>query len=627
MPSLSGIERARTALARGLPLPAGAVDDPVARSWRRCVAQGLDPSAPPPANVIPFAEVTRRREERALLRRLALAEMQLLHAQIAGSDFMIAFADLDGVVLDTVSDRRFAESAAGRSILPGSVWHEEERGTNALGLAVREQAPVAIYGPEHYFTCHAHLTCMAVPIFDPAGRIAGLIDASCSNEARQQHTHALLRMAAAEMENALIYQEHADALILAFHPRTEYLDTFSAGLVAVTPDGEVRAVNRPGHALLAGLDIRAGGRFEDLFDVRFGPAMDSVIGDGILRARDRAGSAVYLVCRRFGSRGPLARQVSLHSASLHTASRLAAPASTLGFVCEDPALLRRMRGLPKAVAARTAVLVRGETGTGKELMARHVHALSGRTGAFVALNCGAVPEPLFIAELFGHERGAFTDARKEGAPGLAAQADKGTLFLDEVADIPLAAQTALLRFLDTMEVRAVGGQATKTVDVQVVSATNADLEAAIAERRFRADLFYRLAAVSIDLPPLADREDFPAIVRHALSTLSPGTAITDGAIERLAARPWPGNIRELQTVLRRALTDAESDHLDETAFAAAGPAEDGVCRDCAGHPLNAARCRQIHEAVAAAGGNVSVAARTLGISRTTIYKHVAERID
>jgi transcriptional regulator of acetoin/glycerol metabolism len=193
-----------------------------------------------------------------------------------------------------------------------------------------------------------------------------------------------------------------------------------------------------------------------------------------------------------------------------------------------------------------------------------------------------------------------------------------------------------------MEVRPVGGHKTRQVDVQVVSATNVDLEAAIAERRFRADLYYRLTGFAVELPPLAARADFSAIVRHALAAVSPGTAITEGAVARLAARSWPGNIRELQAVLRRAAAQARDVSLDargaspmaggasptgaacldETMFAAAD-ADPDVCPDCAGHPLDAARCRRIHAAVAAAGGNISVASRSLGISRTTIYKHLA----
>jgi len=295
----------------------------------------------------------------------------------------------------------------------------------------------------------------------------------------------------------------------------------------------------------------------------------------------------------------------------------------VGFVCHDKTLRRAMEGLADATRLRMPIHILGETGTGKELMARHAHDVSGRAGEFVALNCGAVPEALFIAEIFGHERGAFTNARSEGAPGLARLADGGTLFLDEVADIPHAAQTALLRFLDSMEVRAVGGQKTRKVDVQIVSATNRDLAALVAERRFRADLRYRLNAFTIELPPLRERHDFAAIVKHLMAGIAPDVAITDAAIERLRQRDWPGNMRELQSALQRAVIRRRMEFIDEDAFenkAASG--DQDVCGACANHPLNQIKCREIRTAYAASGENVSRTARTLGLSRTTVYKHV-----
>jgi transcriptional regulator of acetoin/glycerol metabolism len=625
MPHTSGLERARAALEKSGRFPAGALPDVIAQSWERCIASGLDPFGAPRSVVIPFAEVRAKRDKSAFLRRLALAEMQLLHAQIAGSDFMIAFADTDGVVLDTISDHRFAESTAGRTIVPGSVWREELRGTNALGLAASDAAPVAIYGREHFFTSHGHLSCMAVPIFDPAGELAGIIDASCSNEARQQHTHALLRMAAAEIENGLIFQERSCHLILAFHPRVEYLDTLSAGLIVLTADGVVRSVNRPGRALLSGLLTGAEASFGDLFDARFGATIDGLLGDGIVRVRDRAGSAVFVAGRQIGIRVgmPSRREPA-------TAPRLRAmlPASSdIGFVCDDAVMRRRIKGLPAAAKARMAVYLKGETGTGKELMARHVHAVSGRSGEFVAVNCGAIPESLFIAELFGHERGAYTNARNEGSPGLVCLADKGTLFLDEVADIPLSAQTALLRFLDAMEVRPVGGQKTRRVDVQIVSATNRDLEQAVAERQFRRDLLYRLNAFTIELPPLRERGDFAVVAHHLLAKIAPGIAITDEAVERLRHRNWPGNIRELEAYLRRCVIAADADYLDEMSIDTDEAAASGVCLHCAGHSLHSMKCRQIRETYTANACNISATARLLGLSRTTVYKHVAAVVD
>ncbi len=206
-----------------------------------------------------------------------------------------------------------------------------------------------------------------------------------------------------------------------------------------------------------------------------------------------------------------------------------------------------------------------------------------------------------------------------GSPGLIGLADKGTLFLDEVADIPLPAQAALLRFLDDMEIRPVGGQKTRQVDVQVVSATNADLEQAVAARRFRRDLLYRLDAFAIALPPLRERSDFAALVHHLLARDGARLAITDDVMERLRGRSWPGNIRELGAHLRRAAIAADGDLLDDGAAEAE---DDDACARCAGRPLDAMRCRRIRQAYAAEGGNVTAAARRLGLSRTTLYKHV-----
>ncbi|MDK1389426.1 sigma 54-interacting transcriptional regulator [Sinorhizobium sp. 8-89] len=619
MQHLSGLERARAALEQGRSFPAGAVAPLVADSWQRCRELGLDPAGVPRDVVVPFSDVRHRRDVNAVLRSLALAEMQLLHTQIAGSNFMIALADAEGVVLDTISDPHFAESSVGRSIIPGSMWRESERGTNALGLVARERQPIAVYGREHYFNCHGHLSCMAAPILCTNGEVLGLLDASCSNDARQQHTHALVRMAAAQIENGLIFRENAGSFIFAFHPRAEYLDTLSAGLIAVSSDGTVALVNRPGLALLAGLPTAQGVHFDRLFEAGFGAALDGLLGGGIIRVRDRAGSGVFMVCRQIGE-GMAMRPLTRPAPSFPA---LISDPEKPDFVCEDRLLKRAMAELADATALRMPVHICGDTGTGKELMARHLHRLSRRKGEFVALNCGAVPEQLFIAEIFGHERGAYTNARDDGAPGLARAADGGTLFLDEVADIPLASQTALLRFLDSMEVRPVGGQKVYKVDVQIVSATNRSLHDMVRGRAFRADLLYRLNAITINLPPLSERSDFPLIVEHLMKKLAPGTAITDAAITRLAQRSWPGNIRELNAALQLALIRRHMDYLDEDSFDHG--VEDAVtdcCKGCLNNTFSRRRCAEIRATYRQTGNNASETARLLGLSRTTVHKHI-----
>ena len=620
MQHLSGMDRARNALERGDRFPVGSLQPVVADSWQRCRDLNLDPRGTPRHSVVPFSDVKRRREAGAAMRLLALAEMQLLYSQIAGSNFMIAFGDSDGIVLDTISDQHFADSAAGRSIIPGSMWEESERGTNALGLAGVTGQPIAIYGREHYFACHGHLSCMAAPIFNSNGEVLGLLDASCAHEARQEHTHALVRMAAAQIENGLIFQESSKSFVFAFHPRLEYIDTQLAGLISVSLDGKILSLNRPGKALLQGLSTTSGQHFDSLFEAGFGIAVDGLLKGGVIRIRDRAGSGVFMVCRQIGDqRHPTpTRQTGSLPALLKNSD---AP----DFVCDDPALQRALGHLAEAATLGMPVHITGETGTGKELMARHVHRLSRRKGEFVAVNCGAVPEELFIAEIFGHERGAFTNARTEGSPGLARAADRGTLFLDEVGDIPLAAQTSLLRFLDSMEIRSLGGQKTQKIDVQIVSATNRDLEAMVAQRLFRADLYYRLNAYMICLPPLAARGDFATIVRHLMLAMAPGTPVTDAAIRALATRKWPGNIRELKTVLQRALVHRHADYIDENCFEEITSAQElshDCCDECRGRPLSRAKCQEIRAIYRKKEENISRTARELGLSRTTVYKHV-----
>ena len=196
------------------------------------------------------------------------------------------------------------------------------------------------------------------------------------------------------------------------------------------------------------------------------------------------------------------------------------------------------------------ILIRGETGTGKEQMARHAHAASRRTGSFVAVNCAALPDSLIEAELFGYTEGAFTGARKGGSQGLFREADGGTLFLDEIGDMPVTLQAVLLRFRDDWTVRPVGGSK-REVDVLLVSATNADLDDAIANGRFRSDLLFRLNTLEVTLLPLRERSDFADIARHLMHKIDPSIALSEAAVQRLAQRSWVGNIRELRNALAR----------------------------------------------------------------------------
>jgi transcriptional regulator of acetoin/glycerol metabolism len=289
--------------------------------------------------------------------------------------------------------------------------------------------------------------------------------------------------------------------------------------------------------------------------------------------------------------------------------------TVLGFVARDSAVQAIVRQVETAAARKMPILIRGETGTGKEQLARHAHAASGRSGAFVPVNCAALPESLVEAELFGYAEGSFTGARRGGAVGLVKEADGGTLFLDEIGDMPVTLQAVLLRLLDDWTVRPIGGARAK-VDVFLVSATNATLDKAILEGRFRSDLLYRLNTLEVTLPRLQDRTDFDAIVHHLLGAIDPDCEITSATIANLAARPWPGNIRELRNMLARFTLAATDGFIDEAAVAAmiGQPPHkaSGSLQD-----IQRARVLAVHSETA---GNISETARRLGISRNTVYR-------
>lgn len=264
------LAHARVLRARGSALPPEGLPGPeILDSWLRCLDRGLDFARAPRIEIADGAEVARRRERADFVRRLAQAELETLAQQIAGSNHLLAFADRDGVILDLYADNRFRMSGPAAGIAVGGCWSEAQAGTNGLGTALVAQRPVAVTGLEHYHLSLGDVSCAAAPICDAAGDVVGVLDASSYFESRQRHTHALVQMAASHIENQLLLHQMRGHLVLAIHPRAEFLGTLSVGLLAFGGDGRLAAVNARGRQLLAGLDASAGTRFEALFGERF----------------------------------------------------------------------------------------------------------------------------------------------------------------------------------------------------------------------------------------------------------------------------------------------------------------------------------------------------------------------
>jgi len=614
--------RARNAMESNGSLPNDLVTPEISASWTRCLALGLDPQRPPPLEAINEAQLKASRDRADLVRALALAEMQTLYHQIAGSNFLIAFASPDGILLDTIADPSFRNAARTASIRPGTLWAEQLRGTNALGTVAQTGQTLTVHGGEHFFAQYGSLTCTAAPVLGPDGTLAGVLDASSHCGSRQQHTQALVGMAATQIENGLFRQHHRGNLVMAFHSRAEYLHTLSAGLLALDPSGVVLGVNPQARFLLQGLPALPNRHFEDLFRTRFTALMEGGRA-GFQRLEDRVGSVFVADVENL-------RSLSIRLWPQRPAAPAEAPAAIApSFVADDPAVRAALRQTEAGALRRLPILIRGETGTGKEQVARHVHRISRRRGAFVPVNCAALTGSLIEAELFGHTEGAFTGARRGGAPGLVCEADGGTLFLDEIGDMPLGLQAVLLRLLDDWSVRPVGGGRSRQVDVLLVAATNAEIDAAVEAGRFRADLYYRLNTVPVTLPPLRNRCDLGAIVRRILTDVAPDSTIDPDALERLTAWHWPGNIRELRNTLTRLTMDRPGQPIDVATVAAAlcRPAPQGS-GEFIGKGRGSLRDTVRGRILAAhrdTGGNLSETARRLGVSRNTVYRAIAAR--
>jgi DNA-binding NtrC family response regulator len=295
--------------------------------------------------------------------------------------------------------------------------------------------------------------------------------------------------------------------------------------------------------------------------------------------------------------------------------------------------MKKIRDVVTRVAETDAtVLVTGESGTGKELVARAVHARSARaSGPFVAINCAAMPESLLDSELFGHVKGAFTDARA-ARPGLFVKASGGTLFLDEIGEMPIGMQAKLLRALQERRVRPVGGDVEVAFDVRIAAATNRDLEEEVEQRRFREDLFYRINVVHIHMPPLRQRDnDVLLLAQTFLQRCQNGGAarvvgIKRAAAERLTAYPWPGNVRELQNCIERALALAQFDHIgiDDLPERIRNFNSSRIALESGDPltivPMDEIERRYINRVLEALGGNKASAARLLGMDRRTLYR-------
>ena len=595
--------------------PRGLVSETIIESWRRCRASGLAAGQRLEVGPLERAAFEILRHQYEDQRRLCRPEIEALYGDAKATGRMVILTAPTGLILDALGNAEFLDKAARVALRPGVSWNEEHTGTNAIGTALHERRAVEVRGAEHYFGAHRMLSCSASPILDGRGRTVGVLD--LSGEASVHHVHALgmVRFAVDQIERRMLERELAGREVIRLHPDAALLGTHREG-VLVFEEHKLIAANRYALEML-------GADWSEIGRCRYDALFDSARPGGSRVQPLRSTSGVEFQARR--------DLVPSHLVKAPRA-RGAIPARELAPVFDASLDAELQRGV-RLLEADIPILLQGETGTGKEVAARELHRRSNRAGGpFVAVNCAALPENLIEAELFGYRAGAFTGARREGAQGLLRDADGGVLFLDEVGDMPLALQSRLLRVLQEREVAPLGGGKAVTVDFVVVAATHRDLDDDVAAQRFRPDLFYRIAQARLRLKPLREHPARGELILElwcALGGHAAGMKLGALALARLAAFDWPGNMRQLLGVLRAlmALGDAGAtigvDALPAEVRDARAPLPAPACRDERDvSPLGKLERDAMQAALHACAGNVSEAARRLGVSRSTLYRRL-----
>ena len=607
-------KNARALLIRNGSVPMEYFNREIRSSWKRCFEIGLDPFGTPKLARISHLKLERLREKNDLVRRMAKIEMKNLHRQIAGSNFTIIFANNEGIILDSIVDFSTSRKKSGR-ISPGYIWNEENNGTNALGLVAATRKPGIVHGDEHYFSEYAGLTCAAAPIYGLEGETVGIIDATSDCRSRQRHTLALIGMSCVTIEKGLFRARHKNNLVFEIHNRREFLGTLQSAMLALDDSGFLVEASRQACFFLQGFSLIARIHFDEIFKTPFKDFLRHLQGTGTVDITDWEGSSFAArACNYFARKETVITVPAGFTVHLREEETM---------VCEDPAVRSVMHMVKGAVELNVPVLIRGETGTGKELMARYAHSISERIGDFVPVNCASLPENLIESELFGYHNGAFTGSIKGGSKGLVMQAQGGTLFLDEIGAMPAQMQVKLLRFLDRMEIRPVGETLEIKMDIQLISATNAKLTGAGSDG-FRADLLYRLNTMEVSLPPLRERRDLQAVIAAIAESFGQELVLEPIAIELLKAYNWPGNIRELKGLLTRLLISCPNRKVLAEDVQSLLSAQDTelTCEQ----PKNLAdhECDIILSAYERHQGNISAVSRDLKISRNKVYKKLKE---
>ncbi|MEG1610323.1 MAG: sigma 54-interacting transcriptional regulator [Bilophila sp.] len=608
-------------------------------SLKRSASYGIDPhlDGAPESARLTDSELVARIQKQHEFYSLAREQLDSLYRLLKDTGFCMALADKDGYILYIIGDTDLVEHFRLRRCIPGYRWTERDMGTCAIGLSLEERVPIFLPGDRMYAALAQKISNAGAPVFAPDGGLLGAISLSGRSDRMHVHTLGLVRQSAETVTAQLRERERGRELAIKNQYMIALIESDSRGIVTMDRKGCIVQANHAARSLLQLPPGHEGMPFEECVGESFDIYQWLEQGKGF-RAREiltrRSGTT------HFASLDPIRMTSGELVGGLFTVlekkemMRMAVEMTgthahfTFDSILGTSEPLNAALHMAHIAAHSTApVLLYGETGTGKELFAQAIHNDGTRHNRpFVAINCGAIPKELLESELFGYEEGAFTGAQKGGRPGKFELADTGTLFLDEIGDMPFDMQVKLLRVLQSGEIQRVGGLRTVPVNLRIISATNKDLKHEILQYKFRADLYYRISTLNITVPPLRERrEDILHLARyfihrHNLRLNRAEQPLSTETAEAIVRYSWPGNIRQLESAVERAVHLAEGGPLRPEHFGIADLTTPTTAFPSALQSLHTLERDAILQTLEVCAGNISQAARLLGISRPTLYR-------
>ncbi|KJS47459.1 sigma-54-dependent Fis family transcriptional regulator [Desulfosporosinus sp. BICA1-9] len=618
------------------------IREAVANSWQRCWDRRLNPYAQID-QLLNQQEISAKPQQELI--SLTTPFVNNLYNFVKGSGFLVILADNRGVLLEVLGDPVVKQKVKHLGFAKGVDWSEISIGTNAISLALIEKKPLQVFATEHYCRVFHDLTGAAAPVLGPNKELLGVLVLFGIYLDYHPHSLGIVVAAARAIENQILYNTEVSKLAFAYSHVKTIMETMSEGLIYINGEGIIVNLNPVGGKILGLNPENCLGRpAEEIFGKDF-ILLDVLKTGRTIAEREvawengRVHRRFTLNCKPFIVTDGSVNGVIATLREINTVHRLAnsiaGAQASLTFddiIGSDDKLLVTINRAQKVARSGSTVLLEGESGTGKELFAQAIHNYSARKNSpFVVVNCAAIPRGLVESELFGYEDGAFTGARRGGRPGKFELASGGTIFLDEIGDMPLEIQASLLRVLQERQISRIGSERAIPVNTRVIAATHRNLAQEVEKGNFRLDLFYRLNVISLTIPSLRQRScDISILAKYLMQKIGKkleldGTEISREFYEALQSYSWPGNVRELENVIEQSLFLADGGLLLPQHL----PARITGQQVTTLHPANGLLLRQyeadmIRKTLTMCNDNVSQASKILGIGRNTLYRKLRQ---